>query len=166
MIDEIKKLDLKSSLTYYGLNLNFHDKAKCILPQHREKTASVKIYKDRWVCFGCGKSGDIVDFVKEYFGLDFQGACKKICEDFGIGGIKLTYEDKKRIKNERRKRHEEEERRKQREEKYWETYAIFAEYDKIAERFRPKRGEEINDAWIMANNYREMYWDKILGWSE
>ena len=157
MLDKIKQLDLRKSHNRY-IKLDGHYKAKC--PFHKEKTASFKVYHDRWKCFGCGKTGDFVDFIKEYYGLDFKGACKKICEDFGIGDVRLSYKEKQKIETERRKRDEE----KKREEKYWETYAIFAEYDKICERFRPEKGEEINNVWIMANEHREYYWEEILSY--
>ena len=49
---------------------------KCVF--HQEDTASMKVYKDSFYCFGCNKGGDIVDFVKDYQGLDFRETCKWI----------------------------------------------------------------------------------------
>lgn len=62
-------------------------KAKC--PLHTEKTPSFFIYeknnKAKFKCYGCGKSGDIIDFVKEYKGInDTEEALKEIYSDLGI----------------------------------------------------------------------------------
>lgn len=40
---------------------------KACCPLHREKTPSFTIYDEgeRWYCFGCGKGGDVLDFVRE-----------------------------------------------------------------------------------------------------
>lgn len=44
-------------------------------PFHKEKTASMKIYKDnRFHCFGCGKDGDVIDFVMHRDNVDFKTA--------------------------------------------------------------------------------------------
>jgi DNA primase len=46
-------------------------KGRC--PFHEDKTPSFSIKGDRFKCFGCGESGDMVDFVKRYYGLDTKG---------------------------------------------------------------------------------------------
>jgi hypothetical protein len=38
----------------------------------------------RYHCFGCGESGDQIDYVGKLFGLDSLDSAKKICGDFGI----------------------------------------------------------------------------------
>lgn len=47
----------------------------------------MKVYDgDRgYHCFGCGAHGNVVDFVKHYFGLSFREAQSKINEDFCLG---------------------------------------------------------------------------------
>lgn len=46
---------------------------------------------NRYKCFGCGKGGDIISFVKESNGLDFNGAIcyllKMYCPDVDIPSI-------------------------------------------------------------------------------
>ena len=39
-----------------------------------DHTASLKIYKDSFYCFGCGASGDIFDFVMRMERCDFKTA--------------------------------------------------------------------------------------------
>lgn len=68
----------------YGLRPNRQGFISC--PFHREKTASFKVYDGRkgYYCFGCGISGDVIDFVMRYYNLSFPKALKKIGIDFGI----------------------------------------------------------------------------------
>ena len=49
---------------------------KCVF--HKEDTASMKVYKTGYYCFGCGKGGDIISFVKSYQKLDFKDASQWI----------------------------------------------------------------------------------------
>lgn len=38
----------------------------------------------RYYCFGCGDTGDAIDFVAKYFGLAPKEAAMKIASDFGL----------------------------------------------------------------------------------
>jgi hypothetical protein len=69
----------------YGIEVNRAGFACC--PFHSEKTPSMKIYKgDRgWHCFGCGKSGSVIDLTMGLFNLPFLDACEKLNEDFNLG---------------------------------------------------------------------------------
>ena len=40
---------------------------------------------DRFYCFGCGTSGDVIDFTARLFGLSPYAAAQKLEIDFGIG---------------------------------------------------------------------------------
>lgn len=59
-------------------------KAKC--PFHNEKTPSFFVSNERnsYYCFGCGKGGDIFNFVEEFEGLDFKGALKLLAEKANV----------------------------------------------------------------------------------
>ena len=71
--DEIKKMySMRDILMRYGIQPNRAGFIRC--PFHKEKTASMKIYKDSYYCFGCGASGDIFDFVCRMDGLTFREA--------------------------------------------------------------------------------------------
>ncbi len=52
---------------YYGL---------CPLHEERTPSLSVDSKKQLWHCFGCGKGGDIIDFVKLVESVDAKGAIK------------------------------------------------------------------------------------------
>lgn len=68
----------------YGINVNRSGYTTCIW--HHEKTPSLKIYEGTkgFHCFGCGKSGSVIDLVMQIQGVDFLDACKKLDADFGL----------------------------------------------------------------------------------
>ncbi len=59
---------------------------KGICPFHKEKTPSfvVSDTKQIFTCFGCGATGDVIEFVQRYNNLDFPGAVERLCEEYGI----------------------------------------------------------------------------------
>lgn len=59
---------------------------KALCPFHNEKTPSFNINPQRqfFHCFGCGKSGDAITFVREYENLTFSDAVKKLATRAGI----------------------------------------------------------------------------------
>lgn len=59
---------------------------KGICPFHNEKTPSfvVSETKQIFTCFGCGATGDVLEFVKRYYNLDFRGAVEMLAKEYGI----------------------------------------------------------------------------------
>ncbi len=55
-------------------------------PFHKEKTPSFIVSPDiqRYKCFGCGKSGDIFNFVQEIENIDFPEALEKLAKVAGV----------------------------------------------------------------------------------
>src|SRR5438128_726426 len=74
-VGEYVKLKRASPQRYQGL-----------CPFHQEKTPSFSVYvdKQRYKCFGCGQSGDVVQFVQEMQGVTFWEALKSLAEQNGI----------------------------------------------------------------------------------
>ena len=65
----------------YGLSVNRSGMVRC--PFHEDHNPSMKV-DDRFYCFGCGASGDVIDFTAKLFGISLKDAAKKLAEDFGI----------------------------------------------------------------------------------
>lgn len=72
--DEIKDLySMRDILERYGLPQPNRAGFICC-PFHKEKTASMKIYKKDFYCFGCGASGDIFTFLQQFYSISFKDA--------------------------------------------------------------------------------------------
>ena len=65
----------------YGFRPNHSGLICC--PFHNDKTPSMKVDK-RFYCFGCGATGDVIDFVSKLYGMDCTHAAIKIAGDFGV----------------------------------------------------------------------------------
>ncbi len=59
-------------------------KANC--PFHSEKTPSFNVNEQRqmFYCFGCQASGDVIEFVKRYYNLDFNDAVERLANEYSI----------------------------------------------------------------------------------
>ena len=59
---------------------------KGVCPFHNEKTPSfvVSEQKQIFTCFGCGATGDVIEFTKRYYNLDFSEAVEKLGKEYGI----------------------------------------------------------------------------------
>lgn len=65
----------------YGLEVDIHGMALC--PFHKDHHPSLKL-DERFYCFGCHASGDVIDFTARLFGIGPRDAAQKLAEDFGI----------------------------------------------------------------------------------
>lgn len=81
-VTAVRSLDLRAALEFYGVEFDRRGFARC--PFHREKTASFKIHNNKYKCFGCGATGDLIDFVSASNKLGFSAAVNAICRDFKI----------------------------------------------------------------------------------
>ena len=73
-------------------------------PFHEEKTPSFSVnpVEKLYYCFGCGKGGDVISFVRESESLDFVGAVESLAERFRVP---LEYEETSpHVEAERRRR--------------------------------------------------------------
>ena len=73
-------------------------------PFHEEKTPSFSVnpVDKLYYCFGCGKGGDVISFVRETENLDFVGAIEWLAERFRV---QLEYEEASpKVDAERRRR--------------------------------------------------------------
>jgi DNA primase len=73
-------------------------------PFHEERTPSFSVnpVEKLYYCFGCGKGGDVIGFVRETENLDFVGAVEWLAERFRV---QLEYEESSpRVEEARRRR--------------------------------------------------------------
>lgn len=69
----------------YGIRVERNGMCRC--PFHDDSTPSMKL--DRWYyCFGCGATGDVIDFVSQLRGIGSKEAAILLAQDFAI-----PYED-------------------------------------------------------------------------
>ena len=66
----------------YGLTVSRNGMTCC--PFHKDKHPSLKLNEDYFFCFGCGASGDVIDFTGRLLGLPPYDAARKLAGDFGI----------------------------------------------------------------------------------
>lgn len=94
-IDLLKsKVKIKDVIEFYAKSEFNKNKCCCPFPNHIEDTPSFFVIpsKNQYRCYGCGKFGDVIDFVREYFNLSLENAIQKIAQDFNIEmpKIKIT----------------------------------------------------------------------------
>ena len=67
---------------HYGLAVNRNGMARC--PFHPDNTPSLKLNENYFFCFGCQKSGDVIDFTANLFQISQPQAAQKLMDDFSI----------------------------------------------------------------------------------
>ena len=65
----------------FGLTVNRSGMAAC--PFHEDHTPSLKL-DQRYYCFGCGATGDVIDFTARLLGISNHDAVQTLAERFGI----------------------------------------------------------------------------------
>jgi DNA primase len=86
-IEEIKeKIDIVNLISKYVELRPAGKNFSGLCPFHTEKTPSFIVSPDiqRYKCFGCGKSGDIFNFVQEIENLDFPETLEKLAKEAGV----------------------------------------------------------------------------------
>ena len=72
---------------YYGLQVNRNGMACC--PFHDDRHPSMKLNERYFYCFGCGATGDVIDFVSRLEGISPKEAALLLARAFSV-----PYEDK------------------------------------------------------------------------
>ena len=75
-------IPLRQAAETYGLRVLPNGMTCC--PFHKDMHPSMKLNEGYFFCFGCGASGDVIDFTARLFGLSPYAAAKKLETDFGI----------------------------------------------------------------------------------
>lgn len=77
-----QSITVREAAQMYGIEVNRSGMACC--PFHDDKNPSMKLNEEYFYCFGCGATGDVIDFVARLFGLNSYEAAQKLSQDFGI----------------------------------------------------------------------------------
>lgn len=79
------RISMREIANKYGLKVTRAGFALC--PFHQDKHPSMKIYDEigkGYFCFTCNKGGSVINFVMEYFKIEYIDALKKLDSDFGL----------------------------------------------------------------------------------
>ena len=70
-------------------------KGRCPFPHHSDSTPSFTVNTDKKVfnCFGCGESGDVIDFVSIMENIHFKQALDKLCDGQEISQCNISYKN-------------------------------------------------------------------------
>lgn len=71
----------KQAAEFYGQEVDRAGMTRC--PFHPDTHPSMKV-DERYYCFGCHKTGDVIDFTAGLFDLTPLEAARKLAQDFGI----------------------------------------------------------------------------------
>ena len=88
--DIVEVVSQYAELKRAGVNL----KACC--PFHQEKTPSFHVHPGKQIfkCFGCGKGGDVIRFVREIERVDFREALEILARKYGLEIPRFQAQDK------------------------------------------------------------------------
>ena len=144
--DKIREaVSMDDVLLHYGFQPSRYGRIPCPLHNGRDKNFSYK--QKNFKCFVCGKSGSVIDFVMELFGIDFRQAALRLDTDFGLGiyGKKPDRTEYSKILAERRAKAEAEEKEQ---EEYRHLAAEYRYWHEVSIVFAPSRPETYESAYI------------------
>lgn len=76
-----KSITTRQAAEHYEIKVSRKGMACC--PFHKDRTPSMKV-DERYYCFGCGATGDVIDFVASFHNLGKKDAAVKLVQDFGV----------------------------------------------------------------------------------
>ena len=71
----------RQAAEFYGLQVKSNGMACC--PFHPDKRPSMKL-DERYYCFGCHATGDVIDFVANLYGIGKLDDARRLAEDFHL----------------------------------------------------------------------------------
>ena len=77
-----QSVTVREAAQMYGVEANRNDMACC--PFHDDKHPSMKLNEEYFYCFGCGATGDVIDFTARLYNLAPREAAEKLAQDFGL----------------------------------------------------------------------------------
>lgn len=88
-------INISDVIAAQGVELKTQGNRKIgLCPFHNERTPSFFVFSDsRFKCFGCGESGDVIDFIQKFHRCSFKDALKHL----GIAQGKPSRADRRRM---------------------------------------------------------------------
>ena len=77
-----QSVTVREAAELYGIAVGRGGMACC--PFHDDRHPSLKLNEDYFFCFGCGATGDVIDFTARLYNLSPKEAAEKLAQDFGL----------------------------------------------------------------------------------
>ena len=73
-----QSVTVRDAAQIYGIEVNRSGMACC--PFHDDKNPSMKLNEEYFYCFGCGATGDVIDFTARLYNLSPKEAAEKLAQ--------------------------------------------------------------------------------------
>ena len=113
-----QSVTVREAAEMYGIAVGRGGMACC--PFHDDRHPSLKLNEDYFYCFGCGATGDVIDFTARLYDLSPKEAAEKLAQDFG-----LAYDSKAPIRRNYVRQKSEVQLRKENREHAWRVLADY-----------------------------------------
>ena len=113
-----QSVTVREAAELYGIEVNRGGMACC--PFHDDRHPSMKLNEDYFYCFGCGATGDVIDFTARLYNLTAKEAAEKLAQDFG-----LAYDSKAPIRRNYVRQKSDVQMRKEKREHAWRVLADY-----------------------------------------
>ena len=130
-------------------------------PFHQGQDFNLALYQNRFKCFVCGESGDVISFVMKLQNIDFKETCAQLDRDFNLGlhigesrTLRQAYDAQKRCEEAAKEREKAEAERAARERAYEAALDRYVQLDKARLFADPNSAEYAHAVqWIDAAKY-------------
>lgn len=108
--EKVKELVAMADIIHH-FNLTTNRAGYICCPFHKERTPSLKVYKNDFNCFGCGVGGDIITFTQKMLNITPYEAMEYLAKQFNIdiGENTLSILQKRQLDLKKRQVEQEEE---------------------------------------------------------
>ena len=113
-----QSVTVREAAEMYGIAVGRGGMACC--PFHDDRHPSLKLNEDYFYCFGCGATGDVIDFTARLYNLTAKEAAEKLAQDFG-----LAYDSKAPIRRNYVRQKSDVQMRKEKREHAWRVLADY-----------------------------------------
>ena len=113
-----QSVTVREAAEMYGIAVGRGGMACC--PFHDDQHPSLKLNEDYFYCFGCGATGDVIDFTARLYDLSPKEAAEKLAQDFG-----LAYDSKAPVRRNHVRQKSEAQARKENREHAWRVLADY-----------------------------------------